>query len=253
MKRTPVGNTSDGRTIWEYERRKASARTRAGKRGVDKRRGKPLSRKILVIGTGRSGSKTITHQLRKAGLDVGHEHCRSEGTSTHYFHTDHKWYPYFPWTDKGIDRKAHLGERMSDYKFENIVHVVRNPLVCIPSISRVHTEMDYEFLEDLKLIPMGLKGGLLKAMHYWLSVNKAIEENLAPHLRIKLENLDKEWPKIMRLVGIENTKIPMPDKRMNKTSGYRKYDPITKQDILDEDWAIGKEIVSLAKKYGYKL
>lgn len=219
-------------------------RSKAEKRGVGKKKGRPLKRKLLVLGTGRSGSTFIHRLFRIWGYDLGHEQTGEFGSVTHFFHADHDWYPYFPW-EVG---KAHVGERLSDFNFENKLHVVRNPLTCIPSIEKVLSSINWEFAEETGLIPAEKMSKRRRCMLYWLRLNERAEAIC--HKTIQLEKLRKDLPKYLGSVDILHGEWPeLPP--VNRGTGFRASEPVTFSELRREDKDLANQIFVLSKHYGY--
>jgi len=200
----------------------------------------------LILGTGRSGSTFLTHVFRQWGLDLGHEQVGELGTSSHFFHEDHHWYPYFPWEDG----KAHVGERLNDYIFRNKLHVIRDPLKCIPSIEKVLTSINWEFAEETGVIPALKMSKRERVMMYWLHLNRKMEAIC--DRTIRLEDIDVDLIEYLDDVGINHGVWPdLPPK--NKGTGFKKSDPITFDDLYEVDPTLAQELLNYAYTKGYKL
>lgn len=233
------------RNINKYPLR-ATTGTTAEKWGVAKR-SKREKRLILISGTGRSGSKTMALWFKKNKIDVLHELTGEHGASTHFFHSDSKWYPMFPW----YNGRAHVGERLSDYEFEYHYHIVRNPLTSIPSIAKIFGSIDFEFLEDLSMMPIGVKNKIEKCMWAYFAINKKYEEQTSAKRRVKLEELFKIVPIIEKDTGIDLVLDNMP--HSNRGSGYRRSMPITSDDLKAVNFNLYSDIKRMAKRYGYEI
>lgn len=202
---------------------------------------------LLVLGSGRSGTMFTAKALRTVGINVTHEKVGEHGTVSHYFVVDSDWYPMAPWQVK--QGKKHVGERRTDFNFHHIVHVIRDPRKAIPSMTKIFGSVTWQFYVDNGLIPDIRNNPMLRAMHYWLSHNELSEEQA--HLTFNLERYQHAWPAMMELIGVD-APYPAHLKPMNKTTGFRKYAPVTFDDLIAIDSDLGKRIRAYAKKHGYK-
>lgn len=234
------------RLINVYEK-EAHLRSSEEKWGVRKLRTKPEPKRLLVLGSGRSGTMFTAKALRTIGINVLHEKVGEHGTVSHYFVVDSDWYPMAPWQES--QGKKHVGERRSDFDFEHTVHIIRDPRKAIPSMTKIFGSITWQFYVDNGLIPDIRKNAMLRAMHYWLAHNEASEAQA--DLTFNLENYGKAWPAMMEVLG-ENAPYPQHLKPMNKTTGFRKYEPVTFDDLIAIDADLGKRIKAYAKLHGYK-
>ncbi len=235
------------RPIKKYQKNRWAKNSKAEKWGVDKRRAKPAKRDLMIIGSGRSGTDFSARLFQKLGYDLRHETTGVFGTSTHFFHTDHHWYPYLPWTRDA----AHIGERLSDYEFENVVHIVRNPLTCIPSIAKVFATIDWEFAEDTGLIPIGKMSKLERVMHYWVGVNERITDEFDICYRINLEKYERQFPALMNILGLAGS-WPKDIKPSNRGTGYKASRATTYEALSQVNLQLAQRVYDLAEEYGYE-
>ena len=233
------------RVIHKYEKKRWGEKSKAEKWGVDKT-DSIESRDFLFLGSGRTGSQHISAVMKHWGYDVGHETTGLDGTSTHFFHADNDWYPMYPWTK----HCAHRGERLSDFEFKYRIHVIRNPLSCIPSIMKIFTTLEWEFAEDTGLLPSDSRGWskLQRVMFYWLNFNLRAEQQCETFMRT--EELFMVLPKFMKEVIGQDVVWPEM-KHKNRGTGFRKSVPTTYSDLYAEFPVIARGIRSLAKRYGY--
>lgn len=238
------------RPIIVYEK-EAHLRSSEEKWGVRKLPAKQRqAKRLLVLGSGRSGTMFTAKALRTIGINVLHEKMGEHGTVSHYFALDSDWYPMAPWQE--AQGKKHVGERRTDFNFEHIVHIIRDPRKAIPSMTKIFGSITWQFYVDNGLIPDIRRNAMLRAMHYWLAHNEASE--LQAHLTFNLENYQKAWPSMMDLLFGPGSIPPYPAhlKPMNKTSGFRSYEPVTFDDLIAIDADLGKRIKAYAKRHGYK-
>lgn len=207
--------------------------------------------KVLITGNGRSGTLTMTHMLKKvANLDVGHEYVRSDGCcSLYFFDPSLHSYPFIPWgPPKGLN--AHVDQKFSDFEFEHIFHIVRNPLKCIPSMASIYSAPIMNWFVDMKVVP-DVKPRLYKSMLIWYNVNKKTEE-LAEY-RFKIEELQKEWPKLVGKMGMNIKDHPYIDVGIKHRATKSRNRICTWKDLENQDAKLTRKIKVMAKKYGYEV
>lgn len=207
-------------------------------------------RLILITGNGRSGTLTMTHQLKKAlGLDVGHEYVREDGCcSMYFFDPKLKDYPYIPWgPPKGLN--AHVGQKMTDFKFENIFHQIRNPILCIPSMAMIYSRPIMDWFEVNKLCDPEMKNRLHKCMAIWLEVNTRAEK-IADY-RYKIEEVSAHWPKLVRRMGFDSKTHPMVDVGMKHRATKSRKRIVTWDELSEIDTQLTKSIKKMARRYRY--
>lgn len=219
--------------------------------GVPKTRTK-TRRSLLLLGTGRCGTMFSTKALQVAGLPVLHEKVGPGGTVSHYFLVDSDWYPMAPWQEK--QGKKHVGERRSDFVFDTVLHIVRDPRKAIPSMTKIFGSVTWKFYEENGVLPLdedgkSIRDPLLRAMWYWYNYNLMAEPQAS--LTFQLERYQEAWPSIMAEIGID-APYPAHLRPMNKTGGFKKYEPITFGDMIRKHETLGRNIRSLALSYGYK-
>lgn len=234
------------RKIIKFPNREKGYRGTARRWGVRKKSHKER-RLVLVNGTGSSGTKYISKVFKAVGMDVPHERTGKDGSVTHYFHTDHEWYPMFPW----YEGCAHVGERRSDYIFKNEFLAVRHPLRCIPSMASSFDLMDYEFMEETGIIEWGLGSKLLKAMNAYYNINLKMEGESS--FVFQLETIKESWPEICSRLGIGDVKFPDHVKACNKNTGYRAPKKITWKDLEEADFDLTCKIKKMARRYRYEV
>lgn len=190
--------------------------------------------KILVTGNPRSGTLSTKNMLRAAGYDVLHEKMGPEGTVSNFYQFQPKR-GYWPKDCK------HQGETFDLSRFTHRIHLVRNPLKCIPSMARIVSRGWREWLGDNGVVDPDIKPKMLWSAHAWCALNKLAEKNTTHRMRI--EHVLIDWP--------EDLRKPPQALWQHKASGNRKSDWMT----LDELYWLGDvslEVLRLAAKYGYK-
>ncbi len=218
--------------------------------GVRKLKGPKIKKKLLVLGSGRSGTTFTAKALRvAAGLDVKHEKVGEHGTVSHYFVVDSDWYPMAPWKGWVEKGKMHVGERRSDFDFEHVVHIVRDPCKVIPSMTKIFDSVTWYFYVYNGLVPAGIKNPVLRAMHLWLNHNRKAAEQA--HFSFQLERYQHAWPVLMDLLGID-APYPAHLKPSNRSSGFKKAEPLSYKELAAVDKKLAAEIRELAYSFGYR-
>lgn len=202
---------------------------------------------VLITGYCRSGTKTMSHFLKECGIDAPHEYVGEQGTVSCLFHTD---------CGKNIDKyvggghKAHEGQRLHDYTFENVIHLVRNPLLAIPDQAKVYSRSHINWLEGLDIVSSDVSPRLLHAAIAWVEINRRVEK-IADY-RMQIEQREKAWPKLRRMLSIERKDMPV-IQPMNNASGIFKSKPTSFSALSMLDRKVAKDVHALAKKYGYDI
>jgi hypothetical protein len=235
------------RAIKVYPKEAHLMKSTEEKWGVPKLKGQRIKKKLLVLGTGRCGTMFTGRAMRTAGVNILHEKVGQDGTVSHYFVTDSDWYPMAPWQKKA--NKKHVGERRDDFDFEHIFHIVRNPMKAIPSMVKIFGSVTWDFYVQNGLLPEGLHG-LHRAAYLWLSHNMAAEAQA--HRTFQLERYREAWPMLMEELG-SDAAFPGHIKPMNKTGGFRAYEPIKLADLTAIDATLARNIAKLARHYGYEV
>jgi len=226
--------------------------------GVSKLKGKKRIKNLLVTGTGRCGTHFISKALNQTGvIDFPHEKTGEHGTSSTWFSVDSDWYPVA--LHHIEDLTAHIGERRSDYKFNNVIHVVRDPLKCIHSINSVFRKITYDFHIENKVIPLThnpfeKKGKYWKAMVLYYFVNKHIEKEFPNAIRIRIEDIEDEWSKVAEMAGAKGAELPI-IKPTNTGRAimpfFNKQEPITLEKLYKVNVKLCEDIMGMGKRYGY--
>lgn len=222
--------------------------------GVDplpKKQQGSVKRHVLVTGTGRSGTTYFSDLLTLLGLDVGHQRNGNDGCSGAEFCIDHDWYPWFPVYGGGDC--ANVGERRSDYTYKHVLHIVRHPLWCIPSLMKNYPAINPEFWADNGVMDpavMSLSSILRNATMYY-GINKFIDDSGQAEYRCQLEQIHDHWSTLMDILELSGTPDPSL-KASNQASGWGQYEPLTWAELENEvGKTLTKSIQEQAKVYGY--
>ena len=126
-------------------------------------------KRLLITGCGRSGTKYITHLLRRLGLDVRHERMGRDGIAS--------W-------GMAVDAGAVAwGVPMRDFAFEQVFHQVRDPREVIASATTFKPD-SWAFICAHTPIPLD-EPVLLRAAKYWYYWN--LEAEKIAHWRYRID------------------------------------------------------------------
>lgn len=201
-------------------------------------------KRVLVTGSCRSGTHTMTRYLQDAGLRVLHEQIGEDGTVWGMYFLNFRDFPLMGRTPVRVPR-------YSDYEFDSIVHLVRNPLRAIPSRAATYSRVDLEWLEKQGLVEASVRPRLLHSARLWLEINRRAES--ITRFRVRVEDLetDETWERLRKRLRLPGEK-PEIVRHMNKSTGYRKAEPTTWERLFELDERLGQQIFSMAVKYDYE-
>lgn len=151
-----------------------------------------------------------------------------------YYTVDDYWYQ----GPHGQDRRSH-------YTWENVWHLVRHPLKTINSIAnempvawwhwqQVHTGIS---LDEPKLV---------RSMKFWCDWSE--RSDAQAQRRIRLEDIDAEWPSLCGALGIEA-------KDLSEVHAHKRpqpLEPIGWENLRSESVSGYDAVRKLAEKFGYE-
>ena len=144
--------------------------------------------------------------------NVGHEKLNARGTSSCFY-----WRGSWP---EGF----HEGDDL--VTFRNHIHLVRHPLKCIASMKSIVGRDHQAWAQENDLMERtGNK--LYKCMDFWVKQNRAMFGDV-----VQMESLEE-----------------LPHK--NKSSGFRKAQPLTWEDLSSTSPSLTDHIKELSIAYGY--
>jgi len=244
-----------GREIFWFPKkyvRKVMDEEKWGVKSLPKNEQGKVKRHVLVTGTGRSGTTYFSDLLKILGLDVGHQRNGKDGCSGAEFSVDHHWYPWFPVYGGGDC--ANVGERRSDYTYKHVLHVVRHPLWCIPSLMRNYPAINPEFWADNGIMDPYVmdKSSIIRNATMYYYINEAIDKSNQAEYRCQLEHIHENWGTLMDILEMHGTSDPVL-KPSNQASGWGRYEPLSWTQLEN---GIGKALTNSiraqANRYGYK-
>jgi hypothetical protein len=184
--------------------------------------------------------------LKQLGLDTPHELMGADGCVSCYFLPGSEYYPHSPYN---IHPDT---EKVEDFSFDLVVHLVRNPLECIPSNTKIMNKAHQEWCALHGLLDMRDGPKLLRMMQMWENLNQRIEEEFPRNMRMRIESMgDLGIKKIARQLRLA-VPINFEPKHMHKGSGYLKADRATWEELECIDPALTKKIKRRARRYGYR-
>jgi hypothetical protein len=196
--------------------------------------------KILVTGNPRSGTLSMKNMLRSVGYDVQHEHNGRDGTSSCFFFMPATYYPR-----EKLTMNRHRREKFNLDDYDVLIHLVRNPLHCIPSMAKVVGTGHQEWLEDHGVVNM-FRPKMSWSAAAWCATNMRIEAEFTGRKfkRIQIENVLKQWPKGLLM--------PKQVLHQHAGTGTRRSVPLTVEQ-LREVTPIYEEILVMGRRYGYDI
>lgn len=215
-------------------------------------------RKLLIVATGRAGTKWSARAWQKMGLDVGHEYVGKHGSVTRFFAVDGTDHPSFP-NESPKNRMAHQGERRSDFEFEHIWHQVRHPLTCITSLSLAFPRSAFEWYS--RYIDINPKHPDIRftAMQFWLKWNELCAEHAT--MSFQIEEIDHYWSHMCEELGVPVCEPPSIDRTLNRSKRWSRpfvdrkaiqaAPDLTWEDLSDIDPILAIHVEQAAKAYGY--
>lgn len=190
-------------------------------------------RKLLIVGCGRSGTKYISELLKKNGFDVGHEQDGTDGIASWPMTITDGEDP--PW-----------GPSFREYKFDAIVHQVRNP---VKVISSCHTILDKSWNYIKKYIPIKeTDSKLIMCAKYWYYWNLRAE-NLA-NFTYRIEDIDSTLPKLLKILRGKDYPSRLLD--VSRDVNRRPHCLISLEKVGREEKELYDKIINLSLRYGYK-
>lgn len=199
--------------------------------------------KVLITGSPRSGTKSMSISLRKMGIDMPHEKMGEDGTVSCFFFMNAEWYP------RGDYGPTHVGDGVpSNYDWWLKIHLTRHPLKCIASMRSIVGKDHQQWFNQYHIVPDEyMKPKLLLCMKAWYEQN---------YLMIK----DKSMNRLMieKVSTAKLTKLFMRDMsdfklvHSHKATGYLTPKPLTWSMLKKVDPVLTVKIKMLSNKLGYK-
>lgn len=201
--------------------------------------------KILVTGNPRSGTLSMKNMLRSAGYDVLHERNGKDGTSSCFFFLEARYYPREKLTAKRHMTERGTNEHFDRWNYDVCIHLVRNPLNCIPSMAKVVGTGHQQWLADHGIVTK-MRPKITWAAAAWYNTNCEIEAQFddMKYYRIQIEHAIQQWPKEL----VKPTALL----HQHKGSGTRRAEPLTKERLFEVS-SMAQAIIDQARGYGYKL
>ena len=176
---------------------------------------------ILITGIGRSGTKYTATLLQKARISVGHEMLLSDGIVC--------------WK-----------HAIFAAQFSPVIHQLRDPIHTIGSMQTISKD-SIKYM-DRYVITAKANNELHLLMQLWYKWQLLCEHY--SKFTFRVENIAKSWDAIMEILLRKNVAMPIVPTDTHTRKG--KYKPITLQQMFDIDRQLTIDIITFAKKYGYK-
>jgi hypothetical protein len=186
---------------------------------------------FLISGFPRSGTKYLAAALKASGLDVGHEEHGKDGIVSWCHIAD----GYLSWA----------GDIFPE-QFDQVLHVVRDPLKCISSAQTLRDET-FEFMFRHIDRPSGVRS-IVWYMHTWLKWNELIEKKAS--YRYRIEDFDNCFNEVLANAGCVTIDYPPVFSKMINSRLHSNY---SWTDLKRADKKLYKQIRDKAISYGYKI
>lgn len=236
----------------DYHSFKMSLNSRSEMWGVDQLpEEKRIVKPLLVIGTGRCGTTWLSKSLCGAGFDVPHECVGRDGSVSLFFHSDADWYPTIPWATDHRGRKAHVGERRSDFLFRHVAHIARDPLGFEASARGVLNLMEFYWSQHgakVLTVEWNTRQRKLRGLYYWRDVVRRCQEQNSQFIPLRrVRESDQWWYAMLSAAGLDpRPRTDIPDN--NKSSGFRKHAPMSWDEAHELDEELARECRALSRK-----
>lgn len=167
----------------------------------------PEPKRLLVLGSPRSGSRTLTRMLQKSGVEVAHEMVAKDGTVSSYFAVDDYWY-------QGPHSSRGRQQRPSAYAFEETWHLWRDPRHTLASmVQKPLSRAWWAWQERHTGIPWDGECLLHQSACFWIDWQELCLEQATTTFQI--EHAEELWPKLLGK--------PCPDIELRGVSGATAY------------------------------
>lgn len=204
---------------------------------------------ILITGCPRSGTHSLSRAFKKSGINLGHEQLGTHGTVSCYFFKPTDYYP----------NDCHKNDDFGDFVRGNQVvgvHLVRNPLKCIPSMKTIVGIAHRKWLHEQSVVDKDINPKILWSMNAWYSMNDYIERHLSVQvslMRIRIEDFNvRHFNKILKMDGWDCNRLQFNGvERVHKSSGNRKSEPMTIDQMFEIDDKLARKIQVMGRRYGY--
>jgi len=188
-------------------------------------------RPLLIVGTGRSGTKWTAQALRLLGREVGHERIGPDGAVGWNFVARR------PYGDADCRRDA---------RWKTVLHQVRHPLDAIGSLT-THVDALWRFVYHEMDLPWQ-SDPLRRAARYWVNWNRRAQALAEWTYRVEeLRDGTETWAEFKRRAGLpEGARCPEVPRDLNR----RRHREVSLEDVRALG-GLGKTVLTLARSYGY--
>lgn len=197
---------------------------------------------VIVTGCPRSGTRRIQAAFGQSKLVRSSHERDSDVTVSSYLAADTDSYPtgHEPYWNRTVDE---------------VWHVVRDPMLCIPSLAHNLPSAFWTWQKPIT----GLSHDMFRsrrelASWFWVRWNDLAEER-NPVWRFRIEDLEVAWPVMMQRLGIEDPP-PMDTRSLEYRAKGRddkkgKSEPLTPEELLAWGPSVHDEVLLRAERYGY--
>ena len=150
-------------------------------------------KRVVIIGTGRSGTAYTAQLLKECGLDIGHEALGKNGVCSWYLTSDFEAFDGLNWAE--IEAQPYL-----------IGQQIRDPLKTIPSLMTFNNRSQ-DFIRRSGVHKVKAKSTLHEAMLHWFYWNRLAFERADFHWT--LEGLNPEILPILNEAGYDVSELDL--------------------------------------------
>lgn len=217
-----------------------------------------IKTRLLVTGTGRCGTMYVHRLLRKAGFDSVHEYDRYERVGKDAVVSN--WLAPTRY-EKGDNRLPPAGPRYCAP--DAVLHLVRHPLKVMASLPAFSPSW-FEYMSYYCGVkPVSGEPNLRRAMRFYVAWNRMIEKMALPRandgraMRVRVEDDEALTLALASLLRTDISEFATDElpKDLNTARGstwkYKKYDPVTWDDMFKVDTTAFEDVKEMCQDYGY--
>jgi len=193
-------------------------------------------RKLLVLCTPHAGSRYFAKVMQDAGFDFEHEGLGRDGGITQAWVVDETNHPR-AWRTEMFKKHGPPDLR----QFDHVWHLVRHPLYCIRTLRHARPEAYWLWAEHFARTKM--------PAGFYVRWNMFVESRNSPDLRIRVEDLEKDWPRLMAELDMEDTAFPGTEPGTGHSKKVE--NQYLALRMIEHAWR--EEVEYMGKRYGYDM
>ena len=201
-------------------------------------KGMIVSKRLLVTGCPRSGTRAISAAFTNARFPIGHERSGARGISSSFF-AAHDW--FYP----GAHRTT-----LERFRFDHIWHQTRHPLKVISSMADAMPDTWWHWQEKHSGVSGGMEPAGARCALYWVRWNRLVEKNHPGAWRYRIEDVKELWPEMCERLGIPPCEYTPDDDHGHSAKKDNRH-KFSWDEIKSLDVAAYDDLRALAGRYGY--